>query len=82
MKIISWNIRGLNNPHKQDMVRNMIRDNKSDIVLLQETKMPKEKVESLTLFKNGKILGSNPKGTSRGVAANWNFKHIEGNLIF
>ena len=65
MKIVSWNIRGLNNPHKQDMVRNMIRDNKPDIVLLQETKVPKEKVESLSLLKNGNTKPLEPKWGDR-----------------
>lgn len=55
MKFISWNIKGLNNPHKQDIIKNMIRDNKPDIVLIQETKMLKDKVEGLLVFWGGKI---------------------------
>lgn len=39
MNFISWNIKGLNHPHKKDIMKNMIRDNKTDIVLTQETKM-------------------------------------------
>lgn len=77
MKIISWNIRGLNNPHKKDMVRNMIRANKSDIVLLQENKMPKYKVESLFFFSNGKILGGDADGASGGMSFIWNSKNIQ-----
>ena len=50
MKIISWNIQGLNNPHKQDILKNMIRDNRLDILVIQETKMLKEKVENLPMF--------------------------------
>lgn len=44
MKIISWNIRGLNTPYKQDVFHNIVRDNKMDVVLIQETKMYKDKV--------------------------------------
>lgn len=50
MKIISWNIRGLNNPHKHDIIRNMIRDSKPGVFLIQETKMSREKVETLKFF--------------------------------
>ena len=58
MKIISWNIRGLNNPHKHDILKNMIRDNRPDIFVIQETKMLKEKVEGLPIFRGGKIIGN------------------------
>ena len=62
MKFISWNIIGLNNPHKQDIIKNMIRDNKPDIVLIQETKMLKDKVEGLLVFRGGKIKGNDSDG--------------------
>ena len=82
MKIISWNIKGLNNPHKKDMVRNMIRDNKLDIVLIQDTKMPKDKVEILFFFSSGKKLGSDVDGASSGMAIIWNDKIIHGELLY
>lgn len=81
MKFISWNIRDLNNPHKQDMVKNMIRDNKLDIVLLQETKMLKDKVEGLLVFWGGKVLGSDSDGASGGMAVYWNDRCINGEFI-
>ena len=64
MKIISWNIQGLNNPHKHDILKNMIRDNRPNIFFIQETKMLKDKVEFLSIFKGGKIIGSDSKGAS------------------
>ena len=81
MKTISWNIKGLNNPHKQDILRNMIRDNKLDIVLLQEIKMPKDKVESLFFFSNENILGDDADGASSSMEVIWNCKSIHGELI-
>ena len=59
----------------------MIRDNKLDIVLLQETKMLMDKVESLFLFKSGKILGGDAVGASRGMKFLWNDKNTHGELI-
>ena len=42
MKLISWNIRSLNGSHKREIIRNLIRDHRPDILLIQETKMKKE----------------------------------------
>jgi len=38
MKLISWNIRGLNGPGKNRILKNMIKQEKPQIVFLQETK--------------------------------------------
>lgn len=46
MKLISWNVRGLNSPGKLRMIRSMIRQEQPQIVFLQETKC------------NNSILGS------------------------
>ena len=70
MIFISWNIRGLNNPHKQDIIKNMIRDNKLDIVLIQETKMLKDKVEGLLVFRGGNIIGNDLDGALGGMMVN------------
>ena len=82
MKIISWNIRGLNKPHKQDILKNMIRDNRLDILVIQETKMLKDKVESLPMFKSGKIIGSDSIGASGGLVVFWSNRWIQGEIIF
>ena len=39
LKMISWNVRGLNDPKKRLVVRNLLREWKCDVVCLQETKM-------------------------------------------
>ncbi|KAG6697656.1 hypothetical protein I3842_09G212200 [Carya illinoinensis] len=38
-KILSWNVRGLNDPNKRLKVKNLLRDWKADIICLQETKL-------------------------------------------
>ena len=51
LKIVSWNVRGLNEQDKRLRVRNMFRKWKADIVCLQETK--------LELINRGVIQGLN-----------------------
>lgn len=79
--MISLNIRGINGPHKQDILRNIVRDHKLDVVLIQETKMNKEKVEKNNSFSFGGVVGSSFEGASRGVAIFWNKKVIEGEVV-
>jgi hypothetical protein len=38
-KIVSWNVRGLNEKEKRLRIRGLLRDWKADIVCLQETKL-------------------------------------------
>ena len=64
MKIITWNIRGMNIIHKLDIVRNFFREQNPNFLLLQETKMSKEKAEQIKAFKNYSINASSSEGAS------------------
>lgn len=37
--IFNWNVRGLNNPTRRKVVKDLVRDNSSTIVCLQEMKL-------------------------------------------
>ena len=39
LKLLSWNVRKLNNPHKRDTVKNLLKEWKCDVVCFQETKL-------------------------------------------
>ena len=39
LKILSWNVRGLNDRRKRSIVKNLLRDWKCDVICLQETKL-------------------------------------------
>ena len=39
LKLLSWNVRGANNPNKRNVIRNFIRSQMADLVCLQETKI-------------------------------------------
>ena len=39
LRVISWNVRGLNNPKKREFVKYWLRNWKCDMVCLQETNL-------------------------------------------
>ena len=89
MKIISWNIRGLNGAHKQEVIRNMIREQRPNILLIQEIKMKKESLVKITFsnIMSGEALDS--EGASRGLLTLFNNKQFrfttlysDGNILF
>lgn len=47
MKVTTWNVRGLNTPNKQRLVKRYLKNFESEIIMLQETKLSKE--ESMKL---------------------------------
>lgn len=82
MKINSWNVRGINASDKRKRIKRLVDDMKSDIVLLQETKLSQESYEK-TLFKWSKwsSFHSPSIGASGGLAVLWNPLLIQGQLI-
>ena len=89
MKILSWNIRGLNGMHKQEVIRNMIRDQRPDVFLIQETKMKKERMENIKFNNSMKGIASNSEGASGGLLLLFNDKYFnivaeydEDNILF
>ena len=51
MQINSWNCRGLGNPLKVEAVKDLLKMNPSDILLLQETKIEDEVLLSINRTK-------------------------------
>jgi exonuclease III len=70
MKIISWNIRGLNGHSKQKMLQDLIFAEKPDIILLQETKCTTEDIDRLIPYcwKQGEAVSTVATGTAGGLA--------------
>jgi hypothetical protein len=74
MKIISWNIRGLNGRSKQKMLRDLILAEKPNILLLQEIKCTSENIDKLLPYcwKQGVVASTDATGTAGGLAILWN----------
>ena len=81
MKIITWNIRGMNSIHKMDIVRNFVREKRPNFLLIQETKMSKEKAEQIKAFKNYSINGNSSEGVSGGTLMLWKINY-SGTVLF
>lgn len=73
--------KGLNAPHKQDIHRNLVRDHNPNIIFVQETKMGKEKVEKIRIFKNNGVVGFSSEVASRWVSIFCNQNHVQGSVI-
>ena len=81
MKIITRNIRGLNSSHKLDIVQNFVREQKLDILLLQETTLEKERVEKIKSFNEYYLKASSSEGASRGTMMLWRKSYFLGFVL-
>jgi exonuclease III len=79
-KIISWNVRGMNEHEKRIKIRRRLREWKADIVCLQETKMEvinTEVVRSVwgCVHVDWTYLGA--RGASGGILVMWDRRVVE-----
>ncbi|GLJ55510.1 hypothetical protein SUGI_1191910 [Cryptomeria japonica] len=82
MKLLMWNVRGLNAPKKRHLIEYSIKNLQPNILLIQETKLNKDEMEG---FK--KSLGPweykvvQADGAIGGLAFLWNAKKMDMELI-
>ena len=74
MKLISWNVRGLNSPSKHRMIKNWIQQEKPTIVFLQETKSSTDAIERIRgkVWAGSSAISVDAAGASGGLAILWN----------
>ena len=70
MKVLSWNIRGLNSKGKQRYLKEKLQTEKPQVMMLQETNVTGQKLDSiLKSFKmQYEVLEIDARGTSGGIA--------------
>ena len=79
IKIISWNVRGVNDPDKRKVIKNFLRRFRADLVCLQDTKvqeMNSALVRSLGVGRrlNWKVLDTD--GSAGGILLLWDNSRI------
>jgi exonuclease III len=74
MKIITWNIRGLNNPRKQRILKNRLRKEQPDLCFIQETKCTLDKMEIISKkqWSKYKMLVVESQQVAGGILTLWN----------
>jgi exonuclease III len=78
MKIITWNIRGLNGRSKQRILQDCIIAEKPNILLLQETKCKGAEVETIfqRIWRECTSITTDSIGASRGLAILFNPSNV------
>jgi len=73
MKLVSWNCRGLGNPSKIEAIKDLLKADPSDILMLQETKIEGKALLEISRSKWNKRSGRavNSRGTSGGLETLW-----------
>ena len=80
LKILSWNVRGLNEKEKRIKVRNFLRSWRADIVFLQETKLEwvtRGIVRSIWSFPYIDWLYLGSEGAFGGILLMWDRRVVE-----
>jgi exonuclease III len=79
MKLTSWNCRGLGSRKKEEALRDLIKTTRTNILLIQETKMSQQ--DSLKVLNNvwrsSQGLADNARGASGGLCTMWNVSKLE-----
>ena len=79
IKIISWNVRGVNDPDKRKVIKNFLRSYRADIVCLQEIKVQEMSVKLVRGLGAGRNLNCkelNAEGSAGGILLLWDNSHI------
>lgn len=82
MKIVSWNVRGINASDKRGKIHKFLESSKANIVLLHETKLSQETFQkSLAKWPRWSSVHFPSMGASGGLAILWKPFTIQGHLI-
>jgi exonuclease III len=79
MNIITWNIRGLNNPRKQKILKNKLKMEKPDICFIQETKCTTKKLLQISRksWNTYNFLDIDSQNSVGGILTLWNPKKVD-----
>jgi len=74
MKLVSWNCRGLGSKDKKEAMGKLVRLEKPQILLVQETKLREQEAlqEMQQIWKKSNEMEISVRGASRGIFILWN----------
>ncbi|GLJ56609.1 hypothetical protein SUGI_1239030 [Cryptomeria japonica] len=82
MKVVSWNVRGLNSPNKRRIVKRCISSYSPKLALLQETKLGNEDLASFGKQLGFRMIkGAPTNGASGGLSIIWDPQNIIFSLM-
>ena len=80
LKLFSWNVRGANNLNKRNVIRNVIRSQRVDLVCLQETKLQNSfstDARSLGVGRLTEWRAVEAEGTTGGILVFWDTRKLD-----
>ena len=80
VKIMTWNVRGVNDPNRRKTIKNFIRYQRVDLVCLQETKiqeMTTSVARSLGVGRLSDWRALNAEGSAGGILLFWDKRIME-----
>ena len=81
MKITTWNARGLNAPSKKRLLKHNLKQFKSEIVMIQETKLKEEGIKLEKILGNWNVNLLESRGASGGLGMIQNPRKVSLNVI-
>ena len=79
IKILSWNVRGVNDPVKRSVIKSFLRSNRVDLVCLQETKVQQMNIGMVRSLGVGRYLNwiaLDAEGSAGGILLLWDKRRI------
>ncbi|RVX22984.1 hypothetical protein CK203_008182 [Vitis vinifera] len=80
MKILSWNVRGANDSSKRKVIKTFIRNQRVDVICIQETKIQAMSDNIARSIGSGRFLewkAVNAEGASGGILMCWDKRTLE-----
>ena len=80
LKILSWNVRGVNNSEKRKLIKNFIRTQKADLVCVQETKIRNMSDVIARSIEVGRFVDwwvLEVEGTAGGILLLWDKRKLD-----
>ena len=80
MKILSWNVRGANDSSKRKVIKTFIRNQRADVICIQETKIQAMSDYIARSIGSGRFIEwkvVNAEGASGGILVCWDKRALE-----